>query len=186
MSVELAGDLVETLQRIPMSYEDYLALPGRPHHEWVDGVVLVAAAPTPRHQLTTRRLAVVLEDSLEDLVVLDGVAVQMPGNRERVPDISVVEAMPDGRVITEAPQIVVEVLSPSTQQEDLLHKGPEYAEAGIGQFWVVDVDARIIDILHNVEGRWESLVAVDQEHPVVVVQVGQHGMVTVDLAAVLR
>ena len=81
-------------------------------------------------------------------------------------DVVVFEAMPRTELpIVETPIVVVEVLSPSTQSEDLLRKGPEYAEAGIAQYWFVDVDARAIEVHENVEGRWESVAVIDATAP---------------------
>jgi len=187
VSVALLGEEdVETLERIPMSYEEYLALPERPRHEWVDGVAVVAAAPLPRHQLAVRALAVLLDDELAELIVLDGVAVALPGDRERIPDITVVTALPAGRRVVDTPVLVVEVLSQSTRSEDLLRKPPEYLEAGIAHYWVVDVDARTIEVHVNADGLWQLLVTLDDAHPAAEVDVAGHGTVAVDLRDVLR
>lgn len=187
MSVALLGEEdVETLERIPMSYEEYLALPERPRHEWVDGVAVVAAAPQPRHQLAVRALAVLLDDELAELIVLDGVAVALPGDRERIPDITVVTALPAGRRVVDTPVLVVEVLSQSTRSEDLIRKPPEYLEAGIAHYWVVDVDARSIEVHVNADGLWQLLVTLDDAHPAAEVDVAGHGTVAVDLRDVLR
>ncbi len=51
---------------------------------------------------------------------------------------------------------------------------------------MVDVDARRVEVQENVEGRWELLVTVDGARPTATVQVGDHGTVRLDLAAVLR
>ncbi len=188
MSVALVGDPVETLLRVPMSYEEYQALPEHPRAEWVDGIVVMSpAGPRPAHQHAARRLANLLDDALPDLEVIEGVSVALPRNRERLPDVAVFgEGRRTELPIVETPVLVVEVLSASTRREDLLRKGPEYAEAGISQYWVVDLDARTIEVQRNVDGRWQLLVVVDDAGPVAGVPVGKHGTVTIDLGAVLR
>ncbi|GAA1540466.1 Uma2 family endonuclease [Nocardioides humi] len=189
MSVALAGDHVETLQRIPMSYEEYQALPEHPRAEWVDGIVVFMSplGARPEHQQAARRLANLIEDALAGLEVIESVGIALPRNRERLPDVAAFGAPVRTELpVVETPILVAEVLSPSTRREDLIRKGPEYAEAGIAQYWVVDLDARTIEVQENVDGRWELLATIDDGNPTADVQVGEHGTVTVDLAAVLR
>jgi Uma2 family endonuclease len=44
-----------------------------------------------------------------------------------------------------APDFVVEVLSPSTQQTDRTTKFDDYAVHGVAEYWIVDADARTIE-----------------------------------------
>lgn len=180
---------METLQRIPMSYEEYQALPEHPRAEWVDGVVVFMSplGARPAHQRAARRLAELIEDALPELDVIESVGIALPRNRERLPDVVAFAEVPRTELpIVETPILVAEVLSRSTRREDLLRKAPEYGEAGISQYWVVDIDARTIEVQANVAGRWELLVVVDDANPSADVVVGEHGIVTVDLVAVLR
>lgn len=187
MSAALLGEeSVETLERIPMSYEDYLALPERPRHEWVDGVVVLTGAPTGPHQQAARRLANAVEAAWPDRYVVEAAAIRLPRNRERVPDVAVFEAEPDVWPAAQVPLVVAEVLSRSTRSEDLLRKGPEFAEGGIAHYWVVDADARTIEVHDNVDGRWQLVVVVDDAHPVAEVDVAGRGTVSLDVRDVLR
>lgn len=182
------------LQYIPMSYEEYLALPEQPRTEWVDGVVvMMAATPVPPHQRAARRLANRLELDLPQLWVECGLTVVLPRNRERVPDIVALAHRPGpdpseltrGWQIQLCPVLVAEVLSPSTRREDLIRKSVEYAERGISQYWVVDPEARTIEVLANGEGIWDVLAVIDNERPSAEVGVGEWGTVTVELAGIL-
>jgi Uma2 family endonuclease len=181
-----SGVDVETLQRIPMSYEEYLALPPYPRNEWVDGVVvLTATAPSFRHQRACRRLANLLEDALPGVFAEEALGVKLPRNRIRVPDVVVIENEPTEHLIVEAPLLVAEVLSPSTRREDLLRKAPEYAEGGIDQYWVVDPEAWTIEVLERSGKGWESLAVFDSQRPRGEVTVGDHGVVAVDVESIL-
>ena len=53
---------------------------------------------------------------------------------------------PDGRGITGAPDVVVEILSESTRRRDLNEKLPVYLSAGVREVWVVDLDAATVAI----------------------------------------
>lgn len=58
---------------------------------------------------------------------------------------------PDGRGITGAPDVVVEILSDSTRRRDLNEKLPVYAANGVREVWIVDLDAAIVTI-HSGDG----------------------------------
>lgn len=173
---------METLQRIRMSWEEYLATPAHPRHEWVDGVVVVSPDPGWRHQRISRKLANLFDD-VEGLFGSISGNIKLPGNRVRVPD-AYATRKPEG-VFIEQPVLVVEVLSPSTRTEDLLRKAPEYAAAGISQYWVVDPDDRSLEVHQLADERWALLMRLDEATSLGTVAIGDHGTVTVDLLDLL-
>ena len=173
------------IRRLRMSWEDYLALPHDLFAEWVDGEVVVSPRPSQVHGAAVVRLGSVLLTALPDLTVLSDTGVWLPGNRLRGPDLTAVATMSTSTFVEEPPVLVVEVLSPSTRAEDTLRKSPEYAAAGVGQFWVVDPDHRTLDAYGNVDGQWEPLLHLDEDHPRGDVTVGDHGVVPLDLSAIL-
>lgn len=175
------------LQRLQMSWDDYLALPDDVRAEWVDGEVVVSPRPSLAHGRAVARLTYILLSALPDADVIAESGVRLPRNRLRGPDVMVAAPEQGDPTWAEAPPlVVVEVLSPSTRREDLVRKGPEYAEGGVGQFWVLDPEARAIDVYLNVEGSWELLLHLDDEHPTGEVLVSDHGVVPLDLADILR
>lgn len=174
-----------TLERRRMSWEDYLALPQHPHAEWVDGEVVVTPSASFAHQRVSRRVANLLEAHLPRLFVVEAVNLRLPGNRVRIPDIVVVPDGDHGVFVETTPVLVVEILSSSTRGEDMMRKGPEYAAAGIEQYWLVDLDDRWLEVSANVDGRWELVARVDEHRPTGEVVVGEHGTVPLDLAHLL-
>lgn len=173
------------LERVRMSYDEWWALPEYPRTEWVDGEVIVMSDPHPDHSIAQANLIVAFKQALSGMTVCPVVAVWLPRNRVRVPDISVFQARPTTNPVELTPALVVEVLSPSTRTEDTIRKSREYAEAGIDQYWVVDPDRRHLDVLTLVDGEWEGLLALDDAHPSGSVTVGDHGTVDLDIAAIL-
>jgi Uma2 family endonuclease len=182
---EGALEVVEQLRRFPMSWEDFLELQVEGKAEWVDGEVVVSPPSNVGHGVVAARLTVVLANALPDLEVGSEVGVWLPRNRLRGPDLMVLRSLPATTYLEDAPLLVVEVLSPSTRAEDLLRKGPEYAAAGVGQYWVVDPDARSLEVFENLDGAWEPLLRLDDDHPTGEVAVGEHGVVPLDLTAIL-
>lgn len=173
------------LQRLRRSWEEYLRFPEKPKAEYVDGEVVVTPPVSVVHGIATVALGRALSDGLPQLIVLGEVGLALPRNRLRAPDLMVVERRPDKTWVTDAPVLVVEVLSPSTRLEDLVRKSAEYAEGGAGQYWVVDPEARVIEVLSNVDGEWDTLLRLDEHTKTGEVVVGDHGVVRLDLDVIV-
>lgn len=174
-----------SLERLRMSYDEYQALPESVRAEWVDGEVVVSPAASFNHQRVSHRLANLIEAGLPDVIVVQAVTTYLPNNRERIPDIVVVEGTPDTPHIHETPVLVAEILSPSTASEDTVRKSTEYAAAGIGQYWIVDPDRRIIDVFESRDGGWEVLARVDEHTPTAEVAVAPYGTVELSMTTIL-
>lgn len=176
----------EPLRRVRMSWEEYLELPERPRAEWVDGeVVFLMAPPLFDHGNAQIELGGLLRDAFPELYVVAEVLLALPRNRVRLPDLMLVDKRPPDGWVREAPLLVVEVLSPSTRSEDTIRKSMDYAAGGAGQYWVVDPDLRAIDVWRLVDGEWELLARLDDDHPTA--EVGLAGaVVPLDLRQVLR
>jgi Uma2 family endonuclease len=169
-----------------MSYDEWLALPEKPKAEWVDGVaVIYMAPPLYDHGRAQSRLVVALSLALPDLDVVTEVEVVLPRNRIRRPDIAVVDHPPADRGWIRDPAVlVVEVLSPSTQSEDLMRKAPEYAEARIGQYWTLSPEQRRLEVSELRDGRWEVVGVLDERERELTVAVGDHGTVSLAYDAI--
>lgn len=107
--------------------------PDDKRYELVDGEIIAMAPERARHNLAKLAVAIALRDAVEAArlpctVFTDGVTVAINGDTAREPDASVqcgVEVDLDS-VIIEAPLIVVEVASPSTERDDAETKLVEY------------------------------------------------------------
>lgn len=112
--------------------------------ELVDGVLMVGDAPTGRHQdvvdLLRWRLAVVCPPPLR---IVREQEARLGEVHRRNPDLMAVRAGaydPDAGSYAPADiTLAVEVVSPGSRTTDRLHKPGEYAEAGIGHYWRVEV-----------------------------------------------
>ena len=137
-----------------LTYADYLALPGDGRYELHDGELVMVASPNEPHQRTslllTRQLLVVEDKGLGriyvapfDVILSDTEVVQ--------PDLLFV-SQERAHIITHAniqgaPDLVVEILSPSTSNRDWTRKREMYARHGVKELWIVDPDARIIWVM---------------------------------------
>jgi Uma2 family endonuclease len=134
--------------------EGLLALPedGR-RHELLDGAHVVTPAPQYDHQSVLARLLLVLARALEGvagLEVLWSPADIVLGPRTLVqPDLFVIRQHP-GRPIKRwadvgVPVLAVEILSPGTAARDRGAKRRIYQQAGVAEYWIVDLDARLVE-----------------------------------------
>jgi Uma2 family endonuclease len=122
-------------------------------YEVIDGELYVTPAPAWRHQRALMKLAApiamyVFTHGLGEVataptgVVLGGGSGVQPDllyvSRERLHLIS-------ERGVEGAPDLVVEVLSPSTQARDRGIKMRRYAASGVPYYWLVDLDAPALE-----------------------------------------
>src|SRR4051794_7454369 len=111
----------DPLERVPMSWDQYLKLPERPRAEWVSGVaVIMNAPPAFDHGTAAVRLGAALVNALPDLYVASEVRLWVADDILRLPDLMVTDSRPqsDWAVsVSEPPLVVAEVLSPSTRSE---------------------------------------------------------------------
>jgi len=134
--------------------EALLALPEDGlRHELLDGVHVVTPAPQLLHQRAVARLCFHLRDALEarkDAEVFTSPADVVLGPRTFVqPDIFVVHREPGRKLERWAdvgiPLLAIEILSPTTAPRDRGAKRRIYQGAGVGEYWIVDLDARLIE-----------------------------------------
>ena len=146
--------------------EMVLALPDDGNrYELLDGELLVTPAPAPRHQDAVRVVFQILHAYLDEsgmaAVYFSSADVQLDGRQYLQPDILVVRT-PDGQRPDSwdeigIPILVIEVSSPSTAKYDRLLKRLKYLRSGVEEYWVVDVDAEVIERWSRNEDRPEVL-----------------------------
>ncbi len=126
--------------------QDYLELPEGTLAEVIDGELLMTPSPRPSHQQVELRLALAFGNFLEGHPQLGH--IYLPPSDVHLPSGDIVE--PDlifiskGRTriikdwIRGAPDLLVEILSPTSIDRDLLVKRELYARNGVLEYWVID------------------------------------------------
>lgn len=124
-------------------------------YEAIAGELYVTPAPSVRHQRIAmrlyRRLARLLEDGGHGEVFCAPIGVRFSGTGEGVqPDLLFVSNDRQGIVATDelkgAPDLVVEILSPTTAARDTGLKRVLYERQGVVEYWIVDWDACTVDV----------------------------------------
>jgi Uma2 family endonuclease len=171
----------EQLEYIPMSLDEFHALPEGVHGEYLDGTAIVAPPANFWHQRVTARLVVLFDASLTDVYVANEAGIRTIRDGHRIPDVVVVRSGEDAYWLTQPPLIAVEVSSPATHQEDTQRKKPEYGQAGVRQYWIVDRKHRTLTVHTYHDGKPITLITLDDAHPLGAVEVPGHGTITIDL-----
>jgi len=117
-------------------------------HELVAGVIVSEPFATPRHDRTFRRLLRLLGDfvdarGLGEVFGETGYVLARDPDTVRGPDLSYVSRerlsnFDDGRFFPGAPDLAVEILSPSNRRGEMHAKVADYLAAGARLVWVVD------------------------------------------------
>src|SRR5262245_14900245 len=137
------------------TYDDYARLPDDGYrYELVEGELFMSPSLVPFHQRVLLRLAMALEQHVREtgageVLVAPCDVVLGPGTVVE-PDILFVSAAREAIVgpkhVTEAPDLVVEILSPSDPDHDRVRKFALYAQHGVREYWIVDLAERTVDV----------------------------------------
>jgi Uma2 family endonuclease len=147
------------------TYDDYLRLPndGR-RYEIIEGVLYVSPAPKYLHQrivqVLLRRLGDLAEEKGSGEVIPAPFEIYLSGrNRPIQPDLVYIRAehLPpsDAAGFEGVPDLVVEILSPSSIRRDRFIKFAAYEKAGVPEYWIVDPETRSIEVYVWRNGLYE-------------------------------
>ncbi len=139
---------------VRLTYDDYCRAPEGLRYELVEGDLRMVPSPNVSHQ----RISGHLEKALRDRVDRHGLGEVLDAPLDVVlsqhnvvqPDILYVSRHRLG-IITKAniwgpPDLVVEILSPSTANWERTAKRAVYAKYGVQELWIVDPEARSIEV----------------------------------------
>lgn len=151
-----------------LEYSDYAGIPpDRNRYEILEGDLYVTPAPSPLHQRVSKRLQRLLEAYFEDRGIGEvfnaPIDVILTPHDVVQPDLVVVtnRAQVSERGIEGPPTVAVEILSPSTRDQDRGVKSRRYAALGITHYWIVDPEESRIEC-YRAEGSGYTLVVQGQ------------------------
>ena len=152
------------------TYADLLSWDDGKRYELYDGKVVAMSSPSDVHQEILSALHYQLYDFLRgkpctvypspfDVRLFD-TGDDQPEDSENVlqPDLMVVcdKSKVDRYGVHGAPDLVIEVLSPSTQERDWREKFAVYQKAGVREYWVVDPAGRFVAAHILRDGKYDA------------------------------
>lgn len=146
----------------PCTYQDYRNTPDEIRYELIDGELLVMEpAPGTSHQRVAVNLTVLLAPFARahglGQVLVAPTDVRLSDTSVVQPDLLFVSAA-RASIITErdvhgAPDLVIEIASPTTEQRDRNVKMELYARYGVAEYWLADPMAATIETHGLEDGR---------------------------------
>jgi Uma2 family endonuclease len=128
-----------------VSVEEYLRTSYRPDCDYVDGEVVERNLGERKHSRTQREILYYLRDRYPKLRerLLPVQRVQVRPTRFRIPDVCITAAdAPDEEIVTTAPELCIEILSPEDTVTRTMERIKEYFRMGVATCWIVDPVSR--------------------------------------------
>ncbi|PIU23934.1 MAG: restriction endonuclease [Chloroflexi bacterium CG08_land_8_20_14_0_20_45_12] len=150
--------------KVKFTYEDYRHMPDDKRYELLEGDLVMAPSPVEYHQRISGNLQFLLQKFVRERnlgfvydapfdVVLSEENVVQPDilfvSREHSPIIT-------AENIKGAPDLVIEITSPATEYRDREIKRKLYANYGVKEYWLVDLDKETIEVMELSEGGFKT------------------------------
>jgi len=138
------------------TYADYLRLPNDgKRYEIINGVLYMANAPSYNHQFAVTKLARLLDEHVDQhklgVVLVAPFEIHLSETAKPVqPDVFFIPAERQPKMgdkyFEGAPDLIIEVISPSAIRTDRYIKFAAYELAGVREYWLVDPRLRFIEV----------------------------------------
>lgn len=142
------------------SYADYLTWPEDERWEIIEGIAYMQATPSPHHQEISVGLSAQFYHYLSGKpckVYPAPFSVRLTQDLEMKdedikkvvePDISIVcdKAKLDSKGCNGAPDLIIEIISPSSVKMDRFTKFNSYEKAGVKEYWIVEPEGRLVSV----------------------------------------
>ncbi len=140
---------------------EYEQLPEGPPSQLIGGEIIMSPSPSAIHQLIVGELYSLLKQFVKNnkigTVILSPIDVFFNESNVFQPDIIFIPNKNKDIIkqdIKGVPDLIIEVLSPSTAYYDLVYKKNIYEETGVKEFWTVDSEGKGIEVYENVDGKF--------------------------------
>jgi len=142
-------------EKTKLTYDDYFALSDDKRYELMEGELFMVPAPDFYHQIVSGNIELLLREFVKKrnigIVAYAPVDVVLSPEDVLQPDILFISKENRGiitkRNVAGAPDLVIEILSPSTQERDKLVKRDIYSEYGVKEYWIVDPVGKNIEVM---------------------------------------
>lgn len=149
------------LTRERKTVEDYLRLPDDVRCELFQGEYFMSPSPGFKHQVAVVKLSALLLDHVEsrklgrvlcapfDCILSDEDVVQ--------PDVLFVATGSLSKIrdrLYGAPDLAIEIISSGNAERDRIVKRDLYAKHGVREYWIVDPEARTLEVMSPDKGGW--------------------------------
>ena len=161
--------------RTRITAQEYFELPEYKEHDviqLINGEVIIGMPPIVKHQIIVSFIMKMLMNYAEEhggIGLTAPISVQLDENNVFEPDVMYITAenmgiiSPSAKRIVGAPNLVVEILSPSTAKYDRQVKYHVYEANGVQEYWIVDPAHDTIDVYILEDDAFKRLGVFDTE-----------------------
>ncbi len=143
--------------------DDYLKLPENVRAELIGGELFMTPSPRFSHQDVAAKLLLHLTGFVEaqglGKVAIAPLDVHLPSQDIVQPDVMFIRKS-NAAIIQDwvrgAPDLVIEVLSPDSNERDRIVKRELYARNGVPEYWIADPATGTVEVLVSRNGSYES------------------------------
>lgn len=146
------------------SWDDFIGLDEDDPRELIDGVLMEIDVPTKKHEWIVSTLIWLLRSWAEPrkagIVLGSGYKVRITEKRGVMPDVQFtrqerVGLMEEDGMLKGGPDLVVEVVSPTSARWDRAQKLDWYAGIGVREYWIVDAQSDVLErLVLGPDGRY--------------------------------
>ena len=155
--------MATTEHAVRLTYDDYCRTPDDERYELLNGELMMVPAPNIRHQRILGRLYKEIDQFTDERglgeVLMAPVDVVLSDTDVVQPDVLFVSRAWEHRIteknVQGAPDLVIEILSPSTAENDLGLKYELYDKGGVLEYWIVDPATETVAVHRRQAGRLE-------------------------------
>ncbi|GAB4511930.1 MAG: Uma2 family endonuclease [Anaerolineae bacterium] len=152
-------------EKITITVEEYLALPeSSDRSDLIEGEIIVSPAPSYMHQACVFNTAKLVDliGTGTGITVISPMDVYILADSVVQPDVFWVRHDSESCVLRDnywygAPDLVIEVLSPSTEMRDRGVKYDIYERSGVREYWLINVVSPFIEVYTLHEGKFQRL-----------------------------
>ncbi|MFC5401631.1 Uma2 family endonuclease [Cohnella soli] len=165
----------ELLKESNVTYGDYESMEDDGNrYEIAGGRLELLSSPNSMHQVISQAIRDMMRDTcgLDYIMLTAPLDVILSDTEVRQPDLIFIhrsrKSIITKRGIDGVPDVVVEVLSPSTRRRDRRDKIIAYAKYGVPEYWIVDPDSYTIELnVLGADGRYGLVDVFAEDEPIV-------------------
>lgn len=144
------------------TYEDYSKTPEGGKYQLIGGEIIEMTSPTPYHQEILQNLnyylSLFVRQNKLGKIYIAPTDVYFSKTETYQPDILFLlgenlDKLKEKK-IEGAPDLVIEILSPSTGYYDVKYKKSVYEKFGVKEYWIVDPKDKTVEIYENTNGKF--------------------------------
>nr|WP_144919616.1 Uma2 family endonuclease [Paenibacillus bovis] len=161
------------LRKTGLTYDDYAAIDDGQYYELAGGKLeLISPAPYVTHQMISYEIQKKLDYSCSSnyIILNSPVDLILSPSEVRQPDLVIIHRdrfdIISKRGIEGAPDLVVEILSPSSLKRDKIDKLKVYAEYQIPEYWIVDTENECLEQYTLQDNRYELINIFQEEETI--------------------